>query len=85
MKTRTNPERWLWRWVRRFFATKPRQSPLYFHLLREATDCERRARDYDLSDPYLAGVNSGRAEMLRRWASHPCSDTPNTKDEPRRH
>lgn len=37
-------------------------------LIREAGDCERRARDYDLTDTYLAGLNSGRAEILRRWA-----------------
>lgn len=58
--------RWLYRGVGR---RTPDTEPLTLRLLREATDCERRARDYDVSDPYLAGVNSGRAEILRRWAS----------------
>lgn len=58
--------RWLYRGVGR---RTPDTVPLTLRLLREATDCERRARDYDVSDPYLAGVNSGRAEILRRWSS----------------
>jgi hypothetical protein len=37
-------------------------------LIREATLREQAAMDYDISDPYLAGKNSGRAEILRRWA-----------------
>lgn len=60
------PAYWLGRLVGR---RTPDTEPLTLSLLREATDCERRAKDYDLSDPYLAGKNDGRAEILRRWSS----------------
>lgn len=47
---------------------KHKQLPSSLDLLREATEREKAALDYDISDPYLAGMNAGRAEILRRWS-----------------
>ena len=44
-------------------------SSLSIQLLREALSCQRQALKYDLKNPYLAGVYSGKAAMLNRWAA----------------
>lgn len=77
MKITLNPTRWLWRMVGRA-REKQKASRLYFQLFREESDCLKRARHYEDSDRYLAGLNAGRAEILRRWGEHPSSDTPST-------
>jgi hypothetical protein len=45
-----------------------KKGPHSLDLLKEATDCERAALDNDVSHPYRAGINAGRAEVLRRWS-----------------
>lgn len=37
-------------------------------LIKEAGECEQRAAALDKTNPYMAGVWSGRADILRRWA-----------------
>jgi hypothetical protein len=40
-----------------------------WEILMMATECEKLAKEFDLSDPYQAGIYSGKAETYRKWSA----------------
>lgn len=54
-------------WYHKFlsmFESPKQEVPHRAEMVELLIDCRKRARDYAESDPYMAGLNQGRAEIL---------------------